>query len=171
MGEPMTPDAAMVRLRQYEQRPAPTWSCTSYGGSAAESSLAGIARVLADEVGRLRGELGAVRADLLDIRGVLSPNGGPSRVPMPLGASVAPAVEWLADEVERLRGERAPRTASTAEVSAVKVTRRADGRWRVRYKRDGRRMTRPFDTREQADQFAADLRTEARKQQKNGGTR
>ncbi|ONK09503.1 hypothetical protein [Streptomyces sp. MP131-18] len=54
MSAPLTPDAAMARLRQYEERPAPTWSTASYGGSAAEATLAKIGRTLADEVGHLR---------------------------------------------------------------------------------------------------------------------
>jgi outer membrane murein-binding lipoprotein Lpp len=55
-------------------------------------------------------ELRDKRTDLLNIRGILSPQGrslslGPV-VPMPLGDEVAPAVEWLAAEVERLRADR-----------------------------------------------------------------
>ncbi|MEL3949483.1 hypothetical protein [Streptomyces sp. LNU-CPARS28] len=64
----LTPDAALVRLRQYQERPAPTWSTASYGGSSAEPTLAEIGRVLAAEVERLRArveELVAQRDDLL----------------------------------------------------------------------------------------------------------
>lgn len=53
---------------------------------------------------RLRIELRDKGNDLLAVRGILSPNGHPSRVPMPIGVTVAPSVQWLADEVERLRG-------------------------------------------------------------------
>jgi hypothetical protein len=54
-------------------------------------------------------ELRDKRTDLLNIRGILSPQGrspglGPV-VPMPLGKDVAPAVEWLVNEVDELREE------------------------------------------------------------------
>lgn len=67
MSAPMSPDAALARLRQYEERPAPTWSTASYGGGATESALAAIGRTLADEVERLRAELDArpSRAEVL----------------------------------------------------------------------------------------------------------
>ncbi|MVO84133.1 hypothetical protein GPA10_04950 [Streptomyces sp. p1417] len=64
----MTPEAALVRLRQYQERLAPTWSTASYGGSSAEVTLAEIARVLAAEVETLRArveELVRQRDDLL----------------------------------------------------------------------------------------------------------
>ncbi|MFD6415951.1 hypothetical protein [Streptomyces sp. NPDC060194] len=56
MTEPMTVQAALTRLRQYEERPSPTWSTASYGGGAAESALVDIARTLAAEVERLHAE-------------------------------------------------------------------------------------------------------------------
>jgi hypothetical protein len=46
-------------------------------------------------------ELRDKRTDLLNVRGILSPNGYPSKVPMPLVPTVAPAVQWLVAEVER----------------------------------------------------------------------
>ncbi|MCT2591089.1 hypothetical protein LHJ74_14425 [Streptomyces sp. N2-109] len=52
---------------------------------------------------RHRLRLVAAEADLMAIRGTLAPSGRPRRVPMPLGARVAPVVEWLADEVAQLR--------------------------------------------------------------------
>lgn len=55
---------------------------------------------------RLRSELRDARNDLLDVRGLLCPNGGDSVLPehmVDIGERVAPAVEWLIDEVERLR--------------------------------------------------------------------
>jgi hypothetical protein len=54
---------------------------------------------------RLRSELRDARNDLLDVRGLLSPNGGDSVLPddmADIGERVAPAVEWLIGEVERL---------------------------------------------------------------------
>jgi hypothetical protein len=68
------------------------------------------------EVERLRAklakdhdELRDKRSDLLNIRGILSPQDrslglGPV-VPMSLGKEVAPAVEWLANEADRLRAK------------------------------------------------------------------
>jgi hypothetical protein len=58
------------------------------------------------EVQRLRSELRDKRNDLLDVRGLLSPNGGESVLPddmADIGKRVAPAVEWLIGEVRRLR--------------------------------------------------------------------
>lgn len=68
MNAPMHPDTAVARLRQYQERPAPTWSTASYGSSAAESTLAEIGRTLADEVERLRTELDAERKRAAELR-------------------------------------------------------------------------------------------------------
>lgn len=54
-----------------------------------------------------RVRLVAAEADLLDVRGILSPNGEPERTPVPLAPTVAPAVQWLVAEVERLRDANA----------------------------------------------------------------
>lgn len=51
---------------------------------------------------RDRAQLVRARNDLLHIRGALSPNGHPSRVPMELGERVAPAVEWLLNRLDRI---------------------------------------------------------------------
>jgi hypothetical protein len=59
----------------------------------------------AADLARLRDhmtELVARRNDDLAIRGLLSPNGGPSRVPMPLERELAPVVEWLLNRVSEL---------------------------------------------------------------------
>lgn len=69
MTNPLTPDAALMRLRQYEEQPAPTWSTASYGGGAAEGALAEIARSLAAEVGRLREERDRYRTSWRTARG------------------------------------------------------------------------------------------------------
>ncbi|WP_377271870.1 hypothetical protein [Peterkaempfera sp. SMS 1(5)a] len=50
-----------------------------------------------------RRELRDLRNDLLNVRGHLSPNGEPRRVPMDISERVAPAVEWLVAEVDRMR--------------------------------------------------------------------
>ncbi|MEV4197049.1 hypothetical protein [Micromonospora globbae] len=46
--------------------------------------------------------------DLLDVRGILAPNGYPSRIPADVSMvpAVAPAVQWLADRVDELTAER-----------------------------------------------------------------
>ena len=51
---------------------------------------------------RIRAKLIDLQNDALNIRGMLSPNGFPRRVPMALGAELAPAIEWLLAENERL---------------------------------------------------------------------
>ncbi|MFI0768571.1 hypothetical protein ACH4TQ_27345 [Streptomyces sp. NPDC021218] len=61
----MTVQEALIRLRQYQERPAPTWSTASYGGGSAESALAEIGRTLAAEVDRLRAPRDARDAELL----------------------------------------------------------------------------------------------------------
>ncbi|MEU1800808.1 hypothetical protein [Streptomyces sp. NPDC019937] len=61
----MTVQEALTRLRQYQERPAPTWSTASYGNSAAESTLAEIGRTLAAEVDRLRAPRAARDAEVL----------------------------------------------------------------------------------------------------------
>ena len=67
---------------------------------------------LMDEVRRLRAKIEDRRrrlvdaeSDLLNVRGILSPNGYPRRVPadVEMVPAVAPAVQWLADEVDQLR--------------------------------------------------------------------
>ncbi|GAQ52121.1 hypothetical protein [Streptomyces acidiscabies] len=51
---------------------------------------------------RRRLRLIALSNDALEIRGLLSPNGFPRRVPMPLGEKLAPVVEWLLNRVAEL---------------------------------------------------------------------
>jgi hypothetical protein len=55
-----------------------------------------------ERIERHERELRAKSGDLVNIRGLLSPNGYPRVVPMDLGATVAPAVEWLIGERDRL---------------------------------------------------------------------
>lgn len=57
----------------------------------------------AERAERQRLRLVVAEGDLLNMRGSLSPNGHPRRVPMELGDRVAPAVDWLLAEVERLQ--------------------------------------------------------------------
>jgi uncharacterized small protein (DUF1192 family) len=71
-----------------------------------------VSRALADliaEVERLRAQrdrrrprLVALQNDALNIRGALSPNGEARKVPMPLGETLLPAVEWLINRVAEL---------------------------------------------------------------------
>ncbi|GGJ81676.1 hypothetical protein GCM10011583_11440 [Streptomyces camponoticapitis] len=51
---------------------------------------------------RRRGRLVALQNDATNMRGALSPNGQPRRVPMELGETLTPAVEWLIARVAEL---------------------------------------------------------------------
>ena len=88
----------------------------AHAGAIAESLIVHHVPGLLAEVARLRAELVHAQADLLDIRGHLSPNGYPRRVPMELGDRVAPAVEWLLDRVDMLK-------AGLAEARAALIVR------------------------------------------------
>ncbi|SFY52115.1 hypothetical protein [Streptomyces sp. F-1] len=55
---------------------------------------------------RRRARLVALQNDALNIRGALSPSGEARRVPMPLGETLLPAVEWLINRVAELEAER-----------------------------------------------------------------
>jgi hypothetical protein len=57
---------------------------------------------LAAQRERRRVRLVALQNDALNMRGALSPNGFPRRVPMPLGETLLPAVEWLLGRVAEL---------------------------------------------------------------------
>lgn len=80
-----------------------------YPQAAADARFIAAARTdvpaLLDEIERRRTELRDKGNDLLDVRGLLSPNGGDSVLPagFDISEQVAPAVEWLIDEVRRLR--------------------------------------------------------------------
>lgn len=72
------------------------------------------ATALLVEVDRLRAERDQARAELarrrtedLTLRGILAPADSPRRVPMPLGDSLAPAVEWLIAELGQARAQLA----------------------------------------------------------------
>lgn len=64
-----------------------------------------VVAALLDSLERYRGRLAAAESDLLNVRGVLSPNGQPRRVPdgVEMVPTVAGAVEWLVGELDRLR--------------------------------------------------------------------
>lgn len=70
---------------------------------------------LAAENARLRAELTRRRTDDLTIRGALAPADGPRHVPMPLGDSVTPAVEWLIADRDHLHAELATTQAQLAD--------------------------------------------------------
>jgi hypothetical protein len=83
------------------------------------------------EVDRLRNALTPLRTDASDIRGALSPNGEEARVPMPLGDTLLPAVEWLLAENERLNAEREAALTEAADRlrrDARALLRRSQGR-------------------------------------------
>ncbi|MEV6133105.1 hypothetical protein AB0M05_41005 [Streptomyces violaceusniger] len=50
-----------------------------------------------------RKRMATAEADLLNIRGALSPTGLPRRVPMELGETIAPIIEWLLNERDELK--------------------------------------------------------------------
>lgn len=101
----------------------------------------GIDRI-ARELPRMMAELEADRADLaarleraqqkveelrdrrnedMELRGVLSPNGGDRAVPFELGASLVPAVEWLVAEQEWLRYVVEPAVAWVMETTNLQA--------------------------------------------------
>lgn len=57
---------------------------------------------------RRRIRLVALQNDSLNMRGTLSPAGRPRRVPMPLGETLTPVVEWLLARVAELEAAQAP---------------------------------------------------------------
>lgn len=63
-----------------------------------------VVAALVAKLDNYRARLTKAESDLLNVRGTLSPNGYPRRVPMELGPTLAPAVEWLAGEVDRQAG-------------------------------------------------------------------
>lgn len=67
-----------------------------------------LARVseLEEQRDRRRDRLVALQNDALNMRGTLSPNGEERKVPMPLGETLTPAVEWLVDRVAELEAEQ-----------------------------------------------------------------
>lgn len=76
----------------------------------------------------LRAELTRRRTDDLNIRGALAPADGPREVPMALGDSVAPAVEWLTADRNRLCAELATLRQITAEhiTASIAIGSKAD---------------------------------------------
>lgn len=77
---------------------------------------------------RRRVRLVGLQNDALNMRGVLSPNGEPRKVPMPLGDTLTPAVTWLVGRVAELEAERsivAGALLDTASQSAALETRLA----------------------------------------------
>lgn len=117
MSEQMTPEAALVRLRQYGERTS-TWSTATYA-SGTERTLHQIAHTLAGELDRVRADQdGAIRAvvDLAasigEARGVLARDiCGRDSTPeeMDLNQLVAEAVAEYRSELssaERLRKDR-----------------------------------------------------------------
>src|SRR5690606_2919459 len=62
---------------------------------------------LVARVDRHRARLVALQNDALSMRGALSPNGEARKVPMPLGETLTPAVEWLINRVAELEARLA----------------------------------------------------------------
>ncbi|MFD8516514.1 hypothetical protein ACFV27_36915 [Streptomyces antimycoticus] len=118
-----------------ELQPVLTESPCTHGATDDEHPTCPTIRVHADDADRFaamvdmlhevrvesekrRQRMAAAETDLLDIRGTLSPNGFPRRVPMELGKTIAPVIEWLLDE----RDELAAR-ADKAEAERDRATR------------------------------------------------
>ncbi|TXL91631.1 hypothetical protein [Streptomyces sp. IB2014 016-6] len=66
------------------------------------ATLMGTVAELEAQRERRRGRLIALQNDAANLRGALSPNGLPRRVPMELGETLTPAVEWLINRVAEL---------------------------------------------------------------------
>lgn len=75
---------------------------------------------------RRRIRLIALQNDALDMRGALSPNGQARKVPMQLGETLLPAVEWLIARVSELELER--HSTNEALSDAVAALRERDAR-------------------------------------------
>ncbi|MCZ0207938.1 hypothetical protein OZK63_21230 [Streptomyces sp. UMAF16] len=74
---------------------------------------------LEERTERSRVRLAAAEADLLAVRGLLSPAGGPRRIPaeVEIHERVAPAVDWLLARVAELESERHTTNASLSEAA------------------------------------------------------
>ncbi|MYR28640.1 MULTISPECIES: hypothetical protein [unclassified Streptomyces] len=68
--EPLTPDVALTRLREYGERTS-TWSTATYNDGT-ERALADIARTLGAEVTRLRAALSAAADDVNELTGEIA---------------------------------------------------------------------------------------------------
>lgn len=71
-------------------------------------------------------ELRDKRNDLLNIRGILSPNGHEPATPLALVPDAAPAVQWLVDELARVSDALAARTGEAVDAVQVVETLRAE---------------------------------------------
>lgn len=67
--------------------------------TAVAESNARAYRIAVEESERHHAELTARRTEGLTLRGTLAPADSPRRVPMPLGESLVPAIEWLLTEL------------------------------------------------------------------------
>ncbi|MEU2062865.1 hypothetical protein [Streptomyces sp. NPDC013455] len=74
---------------------------------------------LEERIERRRMRLVAAEADLLAVRGLLSPAGGPRQIPaeVEIHERVAPAVEWLLNRVAELETERHTTNAALSEAA------------------------------------------------------
>jgi hypothetical protein len=76
---------------------------TSFGDDRDETITRWATRAVLAVSEDRRVQLRDAHNDLLNVRGLLSPQGRPDVTPVPLVPTVAPAVEWLIAENERLR--------------------------------------------------------------------
>ncbi|WP_052862408.1 hypothetical protein [Streptomyces sp. Tu6071] len=107
--EPLTPDAALVRLRQYGER-TKTWSAATYNDGT-ERALADIARTLSAEVTRLRAALSAAADDVVELTDEIADWSAKNAA---LRAELRQRLSRPADKAEKdtLRGESTPATGS-----------------------------------------------------------
>ncbi|MFD5002165.1 hypothetical protein ACFWMV_04585 [Streptomyces mutabilis] len=111
-------------VRDRREHEHPTWEdlyCLNLVSWMGERMAPVLRRLLdaEDRIDRRRVRLIAAEADLLAVRGLLSPNGEARRIPAEIAIHerVAPAVEWLVNRVAEL--EAAPRTVYRASHDSI----------------------------------------------------
>lgn len=126
-------DLAAIRVRRdlyvgMHMRPGAFDCCSAHPTADDVPALLAEVEQLRAKLDRWRDELREKRTDLLDVRGILSPNGEAPKTPVSLVPNVASAVRWLLEEVERLRSRVAEQVELEREVEDL---RQSLGRMRV----------------------------------------
>ena len=128
--------AALNTAHAAAASPADGYDLVSVVVSALDSAQLLQSPETAERAERHRVRMVAAEGDLLDIRGALSPSGGPRWVPVELGERVAPAVEWLLARVAELEAERHSTNDALADITVAhrEVTAPADVTvWRAQH--------------------------------------